>query len=213
MIYVRQVDPAMQTCMFDEYLASGCYSEICFYGNPDLHGHLTPECTKIMKAINDYANGNDVGDILDWYASDATNRDIAKWTEALEKAVSKGAFHSGVIAVLLGLLTGDDYTVETIRGSCQGDWQYVVYPTNRWTTRDVKYWETEYFNLLNEWIVHDSEDIPDGPEEINGYTIYTYGMDDDINEVAEELGVEADEVVLYKHGGYKQVPVYEMVVR
>ena len=72
--------------------------------------------------------------------------------------------------------------------------------------------EVEYFNTGSEWIVNEGEFNPeqDGPEDIEGYSIYctSYKVQE---EIAAYEGVKPEEVKLYEFSGFSKIPVYKAV--
>lgn len=113
----------------------------------------------------------------------------------------------------LHLVTGKRYDVRTIRGSCQSDWQNIYYPVEEYTRGALDILEADYFNTGTEWIVHDENTDPDGPEDISGFSVYCYGWrTEDIKaEIAEAYGATDAEVILYQHSGYTQIPKWEAI--
>lgn len=104
------------------------------------------------------------------------------------------------ITAALEMVTGEEYETGTIHGCCQGDWQRIVYPA-RYGENFTKMFEAEYFNTGTEWIIHDSEEEPETPDEIDGYGHYCHTYDARA-EIAAELGVKPEEVQLYSFDGW-----------
>jgi hypothetical protein len=113
-----------------------------------------------------------------------------------------------VIADALALIYGEPFELCTLRGCCQGEWQYCIYPAAYgYTYRHAL--ETEYFNTGTEWIIHDEEEAPEEPEDINGYSIYCYSYDPRA-EIAANHGVQPEEVQLYTFAGYTRRASWEV---
>ena len=70
-----------------------------------------------------------------------------------------------------------------------------------------------YFNTGSEWIVHDEEAEPESPEDINGYSVYCIGWNDELIklEIAEAAECKPEEVVMYAFKDYARIPIYEAV--
>lgn len=130
--------------------------------------------------------------LLNRYGGGTLKSNLRFWCDALE------------------LITGIGWNHCTLRGSCQGDWQYCIYPADDWNGNSLERLEAEYFNTGTEWIVHDGEATPDGPDGITGYSVYCIGWNDDLirMEIADAVGVSPEEVTLYKFDGYIQMPKY-----
>lgn len=116
---------------------------------------------------------------------------------------------NGILCQALQLITGQEYEHAEIRGCCQGDWQNIIYPASygrAW--RDA--FETEYFNTGTEWIIHDGGDVPEDPEEIDGYSMYCYSYDPRA-EIAAETGTDPADVILYEFNGYTRRAEWKVV--
>ena len=108
----------------------------------------------------------------------------------------------------LTLMLGKEYDYKTLRGSCQSDWIYFIYPTDLYNDEAVRCLETEFFNTGAEWMIHDEETVPDCAEAVNGYTMYVYN--DARKEIAAEAGVAPEDVVLWKYDGMRSIPKYKI---
>lgn len=94
-----------------------------------------------------------------------------------------------------------------------------VYPVvkvmtwEEWSHEELDHFETEYFNTGSEWIVHDEEAEPESPEDINGYSIYCHGWNEDQirQEIADAEDKKPEEVVLFAFETYARIPVYKAV--
>ena len=114
------------------------------------------------------------------------------------------------IVVMLSEATGVPYDYTTIRGCCQGDWQYLYYPAGQYNNDALCAIETEYFNTGTEWIVHDEDEAPESPDDINGYSMYCYSYSP-AEEIAREGDVDVADVVLYEFDGYTKTAQYKEV--
>lgn len=223
-IYARQVPPEHQESplmLFDEYPDG-----LILDGNRYYNSHTTHEYDLLMRYIDDASA--EVEDIVKKTGFSAystvteaittffpppkgkyNTKHISKWKQILLKyRTCNRRDEDDVVCAALELITGQPYVSGTIRGCCQSDWQEYYAPADM----DMQYFEIEYFNLGSEWIVHDEDDVPAGPDEINGYSIYCYSSNsDDIRkEIAENAGVVLDDVVLYEFERYTHVPVYRI---
>lgn len=117
-----------------------------------------------------------------------------------------------VMLRVLKIVRGEEYATATIRGCCQGDWQEIIYPA-RYGREWLEAFETEYFNTGTEWEIHDGDDTPDSPEEIYGYSVYchTWRDDDTRAEIADAIGCDPSDVIMYEFDGYDYTPVYKEV--
>ncbi len=113
------------------------------------------------------------------------------------------------LTLALEMVTGEEYETGTICGCCQGDWQRIIYPA-RYGENFKEMFETEYFNTGTEWIIHDSDEAPETPDEIDGYSHYCHTCDARA-EIAAEYGVKPDEVQLYSFDGWTRAANWRAV--
>ena len=134
----------------------------------------------------------------------------ATWPALLD---SWDGHNNDVLCQALELITGRVWDWCTLRGCCQGDWQECIYPVNDWDGDALERLESYYFNTGTEWIVHDEETKPDGPEDINGFSIYCTAWSDDgiRQEIAEAAGGLAENVKLYRFSGFRRIAQWEEV--
>lgn len=99
-------------------------------------------------------------------------------------------------------MTGIEYQVKTIRGCCQGDWNYLYCPAT-YDAKTIECIETEYFNTGSEYMVHDDDTDPEGPENITGYCVYVHEWTDDgiRKELANCIGCNPEDLVIYNIAG------------
>lgn len=157
------------------------------------------------KAISDYlpaekANGKR-------YAT----REIKRLSEIISGAYDPD---TDDLCAVLSIVTGQGWTSRQITGCCQGDWREIVYPVEKYDKEAIEILECEYFNLGTEWMVHDSDEAPECPEDISGWCIYCHGWNDDAvrAEIADAAGCNPEELTMYKYAGSHFVAEYEEVV-
>ncbi len=231
-IYAKQVPPEYQESplfLGDEFWPDG----IILDGNRDYNSHTTELYDRILQAYDDAAeeienldlrNGyaaytnateaiNDYFPALEYREKPYNTRDIHRIREALRMYGTADYYNGRYITAMLDAITGGDWKNGTIRGCCQGEWQHIIYDANRWSRTDIDIFETEYFNTGTEWIIHDGNADPDGPEDIDGYSIYCHGwrLEDIKLEIADAAGNPGAEVILYQHTGYKKLSTWEAV--
>lgn len=219
-VYARQIAPEHQESplfLGDEFFPD----DIILDGNRDYKSHMTPEYEKLMKYFDndawDYEHSENcnLADFLRLYRYDRP--DGQPWTREQRKQWDR-LFRYGDMSddsdllEALELLTGKEWTSGSIRGCCQGDWQTIYYPVEEWTREALEWFEIEYFNTGEEWIIHDGNSEPEDAEEISGYCIYTHAWNDDgiKREIADAEGVEPEDVVLYRFTGWARTAKYEI---
>lgn len=229
-VYARQINPMYQGYFigdifeYDEY-----FNNISTYGNDEFKSRQTKTFSRVYDALNsgdlsyyiDNINSSPyttvteaINDYL--YREDGKKyscKDIHVLKELIEEySTCRHSEENAIICAILSLVTRQDYTVTTIKGCCQGDWNEVFFPTNEYCIEDIRTFEAYYFNTGSEWIIHDEENDPESAEDINGYSMYCVADDiDDIKkEIAEAEGVNPDDVILYEY--YEKMQPYYIAV-
>ncbi|MDL2206550.1 hypothetical protein LJC33_06560 [Eubacteriales bacterium OttesenSCG-928-N13] len=217
-IYARQIPAEHQESPLyygDEYWSDG----VIVTGNKQFHGRTTSAYDTIIENLDNAAD-----DMYgEWYATTAeyfneafppdhtdfySRKEVEHWERiAQEWGTSVGSNEESLICQALSLMTGKEYSFDTIHGCCQGDWQNCFYPAEL-NPGFIEVFETEYFNTGTEWIVHDEKDAPETPEEISGYSIYCCSHNP-ADEIAKETGTTPDNVILYEFDGYVKYPIYK----
>lgn len=233
MIYCKQVEPEYQESrLFDD--DSMGPEDICVIGNRDYISRTSPvfdrvyealRAGELCEALEDVKSG---GYYSAWYknTTEAINdllkpekprystRDIHA-LKGLVKAYSEcfSQEENTILCKVLSVVCGYKWDWQRITGSCQGDWNDVFYPVKDWTKEALTAFERMYFNEGSEWIIHDEKNIPEGPEDITGYSVYctAYSEEGIKQELAEAAGVKPEEIVMYAFEGYTHNPVYKAV--
>lgn len=230
-IYAKQVPPEYQESplFYNDFFPD----DIILTGNRDYKSHTIPVYDAIINHYDDaayylqdlqcfgkqadYKNVteivNDFFPALEYREKPYSTRDIHRIRKALELYETREYFEGDYIRDMLEAITGEAWEAATIRGCCQSDWQDVFYPVKSWSAEAIEHFETEYFNTGTEWIVHDENTEPDGPEDISGFSCYCHGwrLEDIKKEIAEAAGDPGAEVVLYQHTGYTKISNWEAV--
>lgn len=231
-VYAKQVAPEWQE---SPIYIDGCFPDnIAVCGNRDFNSHA-PELFE--RVYNTLENG-ELAEVLEY------PKEWAEWyknaTEAITeylpaengKKYSTNAIHAlrglvldysccacskenEIICKVLSIVDGRQWDWQTIRGSCQGDWQEIFYPANEWSREAIKAFETEYFNEGTEWIVADDGYNPEieMQDDINGYSVYCISWNEDgiKQEIADAAGTSPENVVLYVFDGYTKTAKYKEV--
>lgn len=231
-VYARQIAPEYQE---SPLFIEGCFPDnIAVYGNRDFNSHK-PELFEKVQAVLEQG---ELAEVLEY------PKEWAEWyknaTEAINeylppengKKYSTNAIHAlrclvldysccacsrenEILCKVLSIVDGREWDFDTIRGSCQSDWQEVFFPVDEWSKEALRQFETEYFNEGTEWIVDDGEFDPatDSPLNINGYSIYCTSWNEDgiKQEIADAEGTSSENVILYAFAGYTRTPQYREV--
>lgn len=224
-IYAKQVPPEYQESpLFWDGLPEG----LEIHGNGHFQHHTSELFTKIMigtdyaaDALFDFRHGerpyNTWAEALaDLFPREEeyTRAERLRWRDLLSdhRAIYDNRKHD-IRAAALSLITGQNWQHCILRGCCQSEWQTCYYCADLWDGDSLERLEREYFNTGTEWIVHDDETPPDSPEEINGFSVYCHGWNDDQHraEIAEAAGGSPEAVKLYKFAGFTRIAQYEEV--
>lgn len=219
-IYARQIAPEYQDSSY--LLDGGVNAEI--FGNRHYKSFTSaffdrlPAQLEELAAVWDnmqcgYYNGanwgEEINDILPPQGRpEYTREERAKeWPRILNKYTEN---RNDLLCDALELITGKKWSFRTLRGFCQGDWQYCIYPAEEWTAAGLEWLEAVYFNTGSEWIVHDEENAPESPEDIEGYLVYCTAWNDEgiKKEIAEAAGGSPEEVKLYKFEKWARRAIY-----
>ncbi len=112
--------------------------------------------------------------------------------------------YCGLYAEIFSILTGRRYECRRISGCCQGDWNYIFFPEDAWSDEEISWFEIEYFNLGDEWLVSDEED----PDFKTSY--YTHEWRDEARkkELADMIGCSPKDISMFEFIGYTRTPEY-----
>ena len=219
-VYARQVPWEWQESPWDDEQLKT--DKAALYGNRSYRRYVFDEFEQVVKALEEM-DWDDVGDdrpysteqemLLDYVPpvgrDSYTDEEIEAWKFACQLYnPDYDCNEQWGICMGLTLMLGKEYDYKTLRGSCQSDWIYFIYPTDLYNDEAVRCLETEFFNTGEGWIVHDEDTVPDCPEAVNGYTMYVY--DDARKEIAVEAGVAPEDVVLWKYDGMRSIPKYKI---
>lgn len=206
-ITAYQIAPEYQTSPL-EY--NDAPENVYIFGNSRMNGISADEIDDIYNALETLA------DELDFAPEDACfikKADGSEYTpEEWEELAKIAREYAGIIPGdgrsdrecardALALVYGKPFTLCTIRGCCQSGWQYLIYPDEYGKEyRDEI--ETEYFNTGEEWKIDDDGDT---------LYIYTHSWRDDEKrqEIADAVGCDSSDVILYAFDGYAQTPKYK----
>lgn len=227
-IYARQIPPEYQ----ESPLFNGDMPEIELFGNgsysrrvSDLFDRLPQILDDLADEWEDFQAGRSMYRACDSWAKslahfappqgrpEYTREERAKtWPELLNRYSRIPArLENSFYCTVLHLITGRAWDWCTLRGCCQGDWQYCIYPADDWDGDSLERLEAEYFNTGSEWIIHDGQEAPESPEDIDGYCVYCTGWNDDLirKEITDAAGGRPEDVKLYKFTGYARIAEYE----
>lgn len=224
-IYARQVPPEYQESPL--FWNDDVNAEI--FGNRDYRGITSALFDRLPGMLDDLATV--------WENIQAGDDNGANWAEELANLVPPEGrpeytreerrdawpnllkqyencnhrYINSIYCTALHLITGRAWDWCTLRGTCQGDWQYCIYPADEWNGASLERLEAEYFNTGTEWIVHEGQVAPDSPEDVDGYSVYCTGWNDNQirQEIADAAGGSPEAVTLYKFRDFRRIAEWE----
>jgi hypothetical protein len=229
-IYAKQVPPEYQESPLLSDIQHEPPENLYIFGNHHFTGCNADEMRKIYTELFEAADDLDgrrrgrsrelswaetLADILPRESGDWTRADRVRWAHILrDYRLFYTSEKYNIICAGLEMLTGRAWDWRTLRGCVQGDWQYCIYPADEWDAASLERLEAEYFNTGTEWIVHNDQDAPDSPEDIDGFSVYCTGWNDDQirKEIADAAGGRPEDVTLYQFTGYTRRAEYEEVI-
>ena len=141
-------------------------------------------------------------------------RDIHALKELVEAYTEAGSLEkNNILCKVLSVVTGRKWDWRIIRGYCQSDWNEIFYPVDDWSREALAAFETMYFNTGSEWIIHDEENTPEGPEDISGYSCYIVADTEEgiRKELAAVAGCAPSDLVIWAFDEFIRVAQYKAV--
>lgn len=186
-----QVAPEYQESPLDWSDARDNLEGMEIYGNRDYESRTSQTFNNVRDAL--YYDNFD--------ALDVSESDEKKLHELSEKYAYAG-HNEEIIAAALSIVTGQKWDHKQICGSCQSDWNIIYYRPELWSAAALCAFEIEYFNEGIEWDIQD-----ENGEEIT--FVYTYEHNQEKEEIAEALGVNTADIVLYRFDGWTKIEKYK----
>jgi hypothetical protein len=233
MIYCKQIPPEYQESrLFDDEGMGPDYISVT--GNRDYISRTSPLFDRVYNALNNgelaealddiknggyyssfYKNATEaINDILEPDKPKYSTRDIHALKE-LVRAYTEAASReeNNILCKVLSIVTGRKWDWKIIRGYCQSDWNEVFYPVDDWSREALSAFETMYFNTGSEWIIHDEENTPEGPEDISGYSCYIVADTEEgiRKELAAVAGCAPSDLVIWAFDEFIRVAQYKAV--
>ena len=231
-VYARQINPEYQESPL--FFADFWPENITVAGNRDYKEHWNED----FRRVYDVLEQGELADMLDDFARYGRCEYFKSRTAAImdylppvgrERYSTKnvkelcdlipeygygrrrGRDDDDVLCDIASIVIGKKYDHRTIRGCYQGDWNDVFYPVGEWSREALEYFEAEYFNTGEEWMVYDGDGEPETPEDISGWTVYCHGWrdEDKRKEIADAAGCAPEDVIMYRISNTRHVTVCE----
>lgn len=236
-VYARQVPPEFQspTVFWDD---ESFPEDIAVFGNTHYKEHIPDVVKRVRKVleqgdlaeiVEDFKNGT--RNVLDYYNYDNVTQAINDylWPVNREKYSTKDisklkdyitrygwlSEDDDILAGVLSIVAGEKWEHGVICGSCQGDWNDIFYPVDKWDDKRLERFEAEYWNMGSEWVIIDDYTFdPDTQDidELDGGSFYAVGQNIDAikKEIAEYIGCDPADVVLYAFEKWLKIPHYKV---
>lgn len=219
----KQVEPENQTSPLD-YFGFNVWEDIFIAGNThyakltdDNFEHIVNRFDEIgmyanvknnkMVITDFYDDLNDMlSDLFPCEKGYYNNEEIEKWESLIISYWKNENLSNDIICEALTIITNKQYNWKCLKGCSQGEWNYIYYPTEIYSEKDIEDFEYEYFNTGTEWIVTECED----GEETSYYT-HTCSNDESRIELAQWLECNPDDIQMFEFIGYEQIPKYNEV--
>lgn len=173
-----------------------CLEGLEIYGNRNYIRRTSETFDEVLECL-------DCGDFSDF---GFTGHKAERLEELCNEYYTQGANNEAIIAEALSIVTGQKWEYKQISGCCQSDWNYIYYRPDEWKEKALEYLEIEYFNTGDEWRIEDEE----GNDFGSGYT-HEWNDDERRREIAENIGVDPDDVTLYLFEGWTKTAKYKEV--
>lgn len=231
-VYCKQVPPEYQESPI--FQADMFPENIVVCGNRDYKEHKTPvfalvesvlDNGDLQEALEDIGTdgyysavykdaGEAIADFLPASKGGYTLEQITALQELVKAYMQcSRAETNGIFCRVLSIVDGKKWDWQIIRGCCQSDRNEIFYPVDDWSREALAAFETMYFNTGSEWIIHDEENTPEGPEEVNGYSCYIVADTEEgiKKELAAVAGCAPSDIVMWAFDEFIRVPQYKAV--
>ena len=177
-------------------LSDDIWEGLEIYGNDGYKCRTSTTFDNVLMALN---NGT-FEDVV------VKSDDAARLENLAKKYYTPGTDNEAIITEALSIVTGEKWDYKRIHGSCQSDWNYIYYRSEEWTEKALEYFGIEYFNTGDEWRLEDEDGNDFG-------SIYTHEWrnHEKKTEIAENMGVDIEDVTLYLFDGWTRTAKYKEV--
>lgn len=200
---------------WEDFIITGNDHLASFHTEYDLYDRIQNYCVEynelqeaIEEAGTDYSNYKNATEAIEDFLGFApTTKQVHDIKEALEEADAAYPYtnFTKLTVKLLSICEKRQWTTSTIIGSCQGDYQTVLYPADSYDNDFINYIESIYFGTGDEYAIcecNDDDDI-DNPYDCDN-TYYNYYQSDVAwndnllrDRIAKDTGVSPEDVILY----------------
>ena len=226
--YCKQISPEIQESPLIRGDYDEVYDDITITGNNRYTSRLSKDFKDIREKIESFLDDKNAtpgaAEFMNCLTSHFPKANNEAYTDDEKQAWFKliSRYKPDIrseLSITADMLTlthpGSKYVVRSITGSCQSDWNYMLYNSAKYDENIINTIATEYFNEGSEWIIHDDlglDEITD-PDDIDGYSIYCHDSDPEhaVKEIAEILGTNPDNIIAWSFDGYTKIPRYKKI--
>ena len=116
---------------------------------------------------------------------------------AYEFGTSRGEYKFRSVCELLELIYDEHFYYNEIRGSFQGEWNYIICPESKLNL--IPWIEAVYFGCGSEWAVSvDKMEENEDPQNVSYQYVYHYDIEDIREELAKNHKCNKDEILMRK---------------
>lgn len=197
------------------FFDDSAFDEIQLFGNRYFQERTTDQYKNIPAMLDDIVEETfylmqgqkhytDFSTILEAYTGrdSYTRAERKQWIEILRRWTETDE-ETRVFIDVLTLLNGKQYNFSTLRGCCQSDWQYIIYPAD-FGAEWLRSFEVQYFNNGTEWEIREDDETQ---------TFIYCTTDDPRAEISDALGVTPGDIILCEFDGWERTPKYKEVPR
>ena len=224
-IYVREIEDPDYDYIFTDYyqLELEENERPSVFGNSRFNDLLTDEVKTVLSNLDSYSFTSSIYDILETCETENICSEIQDLirqffegerfkTEFNNEELRKFAYLVTVyddnymsdekgrwsFTKIMEILTDIQWECAEIHGCCQGEWNYMFYPTKYWYGGSLEDFEARYFNTGTLYEVCKSSKKITDPEEIDGdYHYFAYPTPSALmQELAALYDVSLDDIVL-----------------
>lgn len=191
---------------FDPFLEDVKQGYLGIGGNRDYDTHFSGLLEKVRKAVDTWGCYDFVDVMNDLDFVPAANRvQLYKLFDRPTCSRCWSYYNDDMkVADIMSFLTGDKWEETTINGSCQGEWQTVIYNTRYCSDAYISELEDVYFGSIVSLGV-----IEDDSLEVDTYNVeywdYISYYHDDKESICKKLGLDPENVTLYQKKVIKSI--------
>lgn len=186
---------------------------IYIFGNPSLNDIGDNLISFIYKLVDDEILKDIISDtyeLFDRYDGDMNNclsdffSDVAvDWyslSNGQKSTIVYNLLYWGdvrqAVCNILADITGNNYDRDRLNGCVQGDWQYVIYNSDKIDSSMLERIEALYFSTANAWYCEELDTI-----------VYTSTLSPKY-EISEQTGIHIEDILLQDFQGWERIAVY-----